>query len=407
MFPNEAILQMIFFKNDLSSLARMFVLGSTVAFIGTSCPAQQPPAKTTPDVLVLSDGDTLHGKLVSEVAGKITFHTDSLGDVTVGWDNIKELHSSQTFAVLDKNVTRGRNRHANQIPTGTVDVADGDLTVRGAKPAGPIPVKNVQYVVDTPTMNKQLTHEPSILTGWNGAATAGATLVQATQNQYTVSGALGLVRVVPTVGWLDQRNRTSLDFSGSYGKITEPAYTSGGVSIASSVTKSAISHFDAERDQYVSPRFFALAQTAFDHNFAQDLQLQQIYGGGMGWTFLSTPRHKADLKATVQYEKQQFISGSSGTNQNLIGSTFALSYALKMKLLTYAQSFQFIPAYNTPRAYSANETNTVAFPAYKNLGFSVGTIDSYLNDPPSSEPPTKRNSFQFTMGLTYAIKSKY
>jgi hypothetical protein len=34
-------------------------------------------------------------------------------------------------------------------------------------------------------------------------------------------------------------------------------------------------------------------------------------------------------------------------------------------------------------------------------------MDSYLNDPPVSLPPTKRNSFQFTMGLTYAIKSKY
>jgi hypothetical protein len=37
----------------------------------------------------------------------------------------------------------------------------------------------------------------------------------------------------------------------------------------------------------------------------------------------------------------------------------------------------------------------------------VGTNDSYLNDPPVTAPPTKRNSFQFTMGLTYAIKSKY
>ena len=43
----------------------------------------------------------------------------------------------------------------------------------------------------------------------------------------------------------------------------------------------------------------------------------------------------------------------------------------------------------------------------KALSFSVGTLDSYLNDPPASLPPTKRNSFQFTMGLTYAIKSKY
>ena len=33
-------------------------------------------------------------------------------------------------------------------------------------------------------------------------------------------------------------------------------------------------------------------------------------------------------------------------------------------------------------AYSVNETNTLGFPAYKNLGFTIGTLDSYLNDPP-------------------------
>jgi hypothetical protein len=59
------------------------------------------------------------------------------------------------------------------------------------------------------------------------------------------------------------------------------------------------------------------------------------------------------------------------------------------------------------RAYSAKETNTFALPAYKNFGFSLATNDSYLNDPPVSLPPTMRNSFQFTMALTYAIKSKY
>jgi len=71
------------------------------------------------------------------------------------------------------------------------------------------------------------------------------------------------------------------------------------------------------------------------------------------------------------------------------------------------QGVSFIPAYNNMRAYSAMENNTFAFPAYKRLSFSLGTMDSYLNNPPASLPPTKRNSFQFTMGLTYAIKSAY
>jgi hypothetical protein len=267
-------------------------------------------------------------------------------------------------------------------------------------------VKNAQYIVDEASIHKEIEHEPSLLSGWNGAVTAGGTVVTATQNQYTLSGAVGVMRTVPSVSWLDPRNRTSMDFQGSYGKITQPSYTSGGVFTPGTMTKSAIYHADAERDQFFSPRFFALAQLAYDHNFSQDLDLQQIYGGGIGWTVLKTPKEQADLKATMQYEKQQFISGASGTNQNLIGSTFSATYVLHEKLVTYTQGLAYIPAYNQPQAYSANETNTFASPEYKNLSFSLGTIDSYLNDPPASLPPTKRNSFQFTMGLTYAIKSK-
>jgi hypothetical protein len=171
------------------------------------------------------------------------------------------------------------------------------------------------------------------------------------------------------------------------------------------ITKSALYHADAERDEYLSPRFFALGQTAFDHNYAQNLDLQQIYGGGFGWTALKTAKQEADLKATIQYEKQQFFY--SGSNQNLIGSTLSLSYVLHHKNVVYTQGLAFIPAFNNPHAYSADETNTLAFPAYKNLSFSLGTLDSYLNNTPASDPPSKHNSFQFTMGFAYAIKSKY
>lgn len=358
--------------------------------------AQSKPADAAPDVLLLSNGDTLHGKFVNQVDGKVTFHSDPLGDISISWDKIKELHTAGKFAVLDKNVKLRGKKDEQKIPIGTVDVSANAVTVHTeAAPVAPIPVKDAAYIVDQPTLDKQLFHEPSFLSAWNGAATAGATLVKATQNQYTISGALSLVRAIPSVAWLNPRNRTSADFTGSYGKITQPGATP---------LKSSIYHIDGERDQYFSSRFFALGQTAFDHNFAQGLQLQQIYGGGFGWTALKTDKQEADLKGTIQYEKQEFIGGTSGTNQNLIGSTFALAYALKAKLLTFNQNLEYIPAYNTPRAYSAAETDTVAFPAYKNFAFSVGTIDTYLNDPP---PATKRNSFQFTMGLTYAIKSKY
>ena len=397
----------------------------TVALGGAECCTAQskpaaPSASSAPDVLVLSNGDTLHGKFVSESGGKVTFHSDALGDISLSWDKIKELHATEQFGVLNQAVAlRGKQRHI-QLPVGTIDVADQLVTVHpeNAPPPAPIPVKNAQYIMDNAALDRQINHEPNFFTGWNGSATAGATLVSATTNQYTFTGAVNLIRAVPTVEWLDPRNKTLFGFNESYGKITQPAYSypaappaTGTIAVPAIITTSSISHFGAERDEYFSPRVYALTQATFDHNYAQDLQLQQIYGGGVGWTVAKSPKQEFDLKGTIQYEEQQFTPGSGSVNQNLIGSTFSASYLLHLKLLTYAQQVSYIPAYNRFSAYSATETDTVTFPAYKNFGFTLGTLDSYLNDAPfigtSTTPPTKPNSFQFTMGLTYAIKSKY
>ena len=390
---------------------------ATILWAISNCAAQGKPAApdAAPDTLILSNGDMLHGKFVSETSGKVTFHSDPLGDISVSWDKIKELHATEKFGVLSSAVKLRGKKSQQRIPVGTLEVANQAVTVHpeNAAPAPPVQVKDAQFIMDEATLNKEIYHQPNFFTGWDGPATFGATLVTATENQYAVSGAVSLVRVVPTVSWLNPHDRTSTDFSGSFGKITQPGYVvpAAGATPASYVaatsTKTAIYHADAERDEYFSPRFFVLGQTAFDHNYGQDLDLQQIYGGGIGWTALKKPKQELDLKATMQYEKQSFISGAAGTNQNLVGSTFSATYALKMKLVSLTQGLAVIPAYNNSAAYSANETNTFAFPAFKGLSFSLGTLDSYLNDPPVSLPPTKKNSFQFTMGLTYAIKSKY
>jgi hypothetical protein len=381
------------------------LLGAILCVTFAANAEDKPKPKPETDVLVLSNGDTLHGLFVSSVGGKVNFHSNPLGDISIDWDDVKELHTAGKFAVLDKTVKLRGKKHMQQVPIGNLDVADKSVTIRteSAPLPAPIPVANAQYIIDQPTLDKQVYHVPPFFSGWNGGANAGATLVGATQDQYAFSAGVGLVRVVPTMTWFDPRNRTSFNVSASYGKITEPAY----LSVPKNVTKSSIFHADFERDQYFTPRVYALGMMAFDHNYSQNLQLQQIYGGGLGWTVVKTPVQEFDLKGTVQYERQSFITGTSTTNPNLIGSTFGASYLLSLKFLTFTQQLQYIPAYNDPHAYSANETNTVTFTAYKNFGFSFGTLDSYLNNPPISQPPTQRNSFQFTMGLTYAIKSKY
>ncbi|HTV05862.1 MAG TPA: DUF481 domain-containing protein [Acidobacteriaceae bacterium] len=373
-------------------------------------PKAKGPRVPPPDVIVFTNGDQLTGVLLREVGGKVTFHSEILGDVTVPWSVIKSLRTKTQMAVLEKNFTPRRGQVPRNLPVGAISVSDNLITVHPANHAmiKPIPVKNAQYLIDQATLSKQLYERPGFFAAWNGAVTAGATIVQATQKQYTFNGAIALNRTVPTLPWLNTVNRTTLGFSGSYGKITQPAYTSEGVFYPSTNTKSAIYHADAERDEYFSPRFYALAQTSFDHNYSQGLDLQQIYGVGIGDTVMKRPKQILDFKATIQYENQAFINATSGINQNLIGSTFAGVYSLKLpRGVSLNQQVAYIPGWNNLRAYSATESNTVGIPFYKSLSFSVGTIDSYLNNPPPAVPPTQRNSFQFNFGATYQIKSHY
>ena len=394
--------------SNTKSLRRLLVVLLAGMSIGQVCRGQAAANAAAPDVLVLANGDTLHGKFISAIQGTITFHSDPLGDITVKWDKIKEVHTAGKLAVIDKSVKLTGRQNKGKIPIGTVEVVNNTVIVQPEiGPAlPPVPEENTPYILDEATLEKQIHSTPSFFEGWNGAATAGATTVSATQNQYAFSGAVALARVVPTVTWLNPRNRTTVGFLGSYGKITEPAYVDAGVLVPAVTTKTSIYHAEAERDEFFAPRWYALGQVAFDHNFSQNLALQQIYGGGLGWTALKTPNQSLDLKGTLQYERQAFMSGTP-SEFNLIGSTFAAAYLLKTKFVTYAQGLEYIPAYNVWSAYSVNQTNTFAFAAYKNFGFTIGTIDSYLNNPPASLPPTKRNSFQFTMGLAYNIKSKY
>jgi hypothetical protein len=360
-----------------------------------------PAAAAAPDVIVFTNGDQLTGKLLREVGGSVTFHSDIAGDVTVTWDKIKSIHSSQQFAVVEQgqHVTRKTDNAA--IAHGAVQVEDNEVKVAptGGTPKD-IPVKNAQYVIDQATFDKEVRSRPSFFSGWNGAVTAGAALVEATQNSRNFTGSAALVRAIPSVTWLDPRERTLFDFSGAYGSITQPG-TAG--------TKTNIIHFDAEHDWYVSPRFYFLVDAAFDHNYSQGMSLQQLYGAGAGYTLIKDPRQELDLKFDIHFERQQYFVTPGilplpplTPSKNLVGADFGDTYMLKLPHgLLFNQTAVITPAFNQTNAYSALATAGLTFPVYKRFGFTVGTLDDFLNDPAIG---SKKNSFQFTAGVTYTLK---
>ena len=362
----------------------------------------QTAAAAAPDVIYFTNGDQLTGKLSNEVNGKVTFHSDIAGDVTVTWDKIKSIKTSQQFAVVQQGQHVTRKTAKAEIVQGNVEVQDDQvkITPAGGGAGKDVPVKDTQFMVDQATYDKEVLHTPGFFYGWTGGVTAGASTIEATQNSRNFTGSAALVRTIPTPSWLDPRTRTTVDFNAAYGSVTQPGTTG---------TKTNIIGADAEQDWYFSPRFYFLVDAAFTHDYSQGLSLQQTYGGGLGYTVMKTPRQELDVKFDIHYEKQTYFITPNVTpappltpSKNLVGADFGDAYKLKLpKGLQFSQTAVVTPSFNITNAYSAMATAGLLFPTYKRLGFTVGTVDDFLNDPANG---SKKNSFQFTAGVTYTLK---
>jgi hypothetical protein len=351
--------------------------------------AQTPP-KPEPDTMVLNSGEKLIGHLVRSTGGSVRFKSDALGEVTVEWSKIKELHAAGPYAVIPKNVELTRKAGKPEVPEGSISVADQKIQVADAAGPKTVAVADTSVVIERPAFEKAMDGGPGFFHSWKGTVTAGLSFVEATQNSRTFTDAVSVVRTVPGEDWLARRNRTSADFSSSYGLVSQPG---------SPTLKTSIYHADAERDEYFSPKLFGFGQALFDHNFSQGLNLEQTYVGGVGYSVIGKPNQALDLKAGVSYVEQQFAGATK--SMSLAGSVFDEKYLRRFgKGVTFTQEFTVNPSWTNSRALSTLGTAMVSFPAIRRFTFTVGATDNYLNDPPVG---FKKNSVQFTTGLSYVL----
>ncbi len=368
----------------------------------------QAPAKPAPDVIIFQNGDRLTGKLERAAGGNVIFASDMAGELTISFDKIKELNAGEQFALVRKGAPL--KPHTVE-PEGTVAVAEGKvrLTQPDHKEVVEAPA-NVGYLVPKADFDKQMTQKAGFRDGWNGSLMGGATLVRSTTSATTLTAGLSLVRAIPTVDWIAPRNRTTVNVNESYGKNTSPGAIPQTVPPTPSVTTlSSIFHADAERDEYFSPRVYALGDTAFDHNYAQGLQLQQLYGGGVGWTAIKNAKQELDLKADVHYETQKYITApvngavvATTPTTNIFGSTLFEAYRRNLpRKVVFTETANILPAFTNSHDYSGNLTAMLSLPVFKRLSATLTGIDNYLNDPALGY---RKNSIQFITGVSYALK---
>jgi hypothetical protein len=359
------------------------------------------------DVVVFTNGDQLTGTIERGLGDSIVFKSDTAGEITVPLSKIKELRSQGNFVVIRKDEKPTKiTRHPGPITYNNDAVT---VEPQGGTPET-VPTKNLAFIIDQTTYDKDVAHNPGFLHGWNGSISGGATLIRSTQTGTSFNAGIALIRAIPTVPYLPPKTRTTFNLLESYGKLTQPVIPPTGA--PPSEAKTSIFHADAEHDIYFTPRFYALGDLSFDHDFAQGLNMQQIYGGGFGWTPIQSPVQQLDLKAEIHYEMQTFIQPvqplppapllPSVPDQNLIGATFGEAYHRNLPgKIIFTESASILPAFNNPEAYSAVGAAGLSLPAYKRISLAVNASDSYLNLPAAGY---KKNSFQFITSVVYNLK---
>jgi len=379
----------------------LVVLGLILGVVAQQGPAQAPPAaKPTPDVVIFRNGDQLTGTLERGEGDSVIFKSDLVGEVTISMDKVKELRSHGSFAVLKK----GEKITRTSKQPGSLTFTDSSVAL--SHPGGTvetIPVKDISYVIDGETYDKEVIGNPGIWVGWKGSIVGGATIVQSTQTGQNYTAGINLVRSIPTVPYLPPRTRTSFNLIETYGKLTQPTIPQTTPPTADLIIKTNIFHTDFEHDKYLTENMYALAGVTYDHNSTQGLSLQQIYGVGLGWTVLKNAAQELDLKTDVHYERQNFDQTflPPTPNQDLIGSTFAETYKRTLPgKLVLTESGTYIQSWNYFQAYSTIGAVGLALPVYHRFSLSVNALDNFINNPAFG---FKKNSFQFVTGVTYTL----
>jgi Protein of unknown function, DUF481 len=359
----------------------------------------QSNTKPAPDVIVFTNGDQLTGTLERADGDSFVFKSDVVGEVTVSADKIKELHAGGKFVSLKK----GEKITRTSKQPGTITYGDNAITVADTKSGTPevVPVKDLAHMIDSVTYNKEVTSNPGIWYGWNGSISGGITLVESTQTGQTYNLAANLIRSIPSVTFLSPRTRSTINVLETYGKITQPVIPQTTPPTPDTVAKTNIFHADAEHDKYFdTTKLYGLVGVSFDHNFAQGLNLQQIYGAGVGLTVIQTDLQQLDVKADVHYERQNFQPPTASTN--LVGSSFTELYHRNLpRKIVFTETGTFIPAWNDFSAYSAIFEAGLQLPTYKRFSLNLNLLDNYLHQPAFGY---KSNSLQFVTGIAYTLK---
>ena len=330
------------------------------------------------DTVVLKNGDHLTGTVEVSDGKDVTLKTDFAGEIKIQWSAVQELKTDKPIYVVtpDKKTvsgtvsTDGSNLLIHTANNGTVQIALAQVTVVRSS--------------DVETAYEKSLH-PSLLEAWKGGASLGFAVARG--NSETTNLTTGF-----TAGRKTLHDELTLYESSLYSTNDLP----GGGVIANSILGGA------KFDRNFTKRLFVFVSADYAHDALQDLNLRQIYSGGLGVHLINNPNTTLDFLAGANYTRETYGGGATAVDRNLAGITVGEDFMHKFgKSTTLTEVFYFYPDFSNTSEYRFSLDAASVTKINKWLGWQTSLTDRYVTDPPIAG--TKSNDIIFSTGINVSF----
>ena len=343
------------------------------------------------DQVTLKNGDRLTGKIVTGDGKTLLLKTEFAGDVTVQWDAITAMESSEDVYLTLKDGSKLAGKITTQ--DGKFVVAKPAATLVAGVPAASkdtiVAVRNDAEQKAYDLAAERMTH-PKFTYFWGGLFDTGLALTRGNSSTTTFTLASKAVR---------ETSRDKLTLYGNY------IYGKDSSTPPSRTTANSLSA-GARGDLNITPRVYVFALADYQTNELQHLDLRQVYGGGFGYHVIKSERTTFDVFGGITYERDAFgqyvLAGPPVTlipasNTNSAAAVIGEEFATKLnKRSSFTERFSVYPNLTHTGDFRSQLDATLVTQIKAWLSWQITFNDSYINYPP---PGLKSNDLLLSTGL--------
>ncbi len=343
------------------------------------------------DQVTLKNGDRFSGQIVTGDGKTLLIKTEFAGDVTVQWDAITAMESSEDVYLTLKDGTK---------LAGKITTVDGKFVVATPAPAAaanvqPATKDTVVAVRDDAEQKaydlaaEQMAH-PKFTYFWSGLFDTGLALTRGNSSTTTFTLASKAVRETP---------RDKLTLYGNY------VYGSDSTTPPNRTTAKCFDCRSARRPEPFTENL-RVRHSGLPDQQLQHLDLRQTYGGGFGVHVIKTDRAIFDIFGGLTYERDAFgaytllgppltpiLASSTNSLAAIVGEEFDAQLNKRSK---FSERLSLYPNITQAGDFRSqfDASLVTQFKAWLSWQFTFS--DSYINFPP---PGLKSNDLLLSTGL--------